>query len=85
MSELTFERGIMQIPLYKGRREIMTFEGKSLIFIGAHNIDGIRRMIQNLEDVGFVNSSNVDNASSFNNWVWAMIAFKPQLFNTAKE
>ncbi len=28
---------------------------------------------------------NVGNASSFNNWVWAMIAFKPQLFTTAKE
>jgi hypothetical protein len=28
---------------------------------------------------------NVNNASSFNNWVWAMIAFKPQLFTTAKE
>jgi dihydrofolate synthase/folylpolyglutamate synthase len=34
------------IPLYKGRREIMTFEGKSLIFVGAHNIDGVRRMLQ---------------------------------------
>ncbi|MDZ7607634.1 MAG: alginate export family protein [Cyclobacteriaceae bacterium] len=28
---------------------------------------------------------NVNNASQFNNWVWAMIAFKPQLFTTAKQ
>jgi hypothetical protein len=25
------------------------------------------------------------DASAFNNWMWAMIAFKPQLFSTAKE
>ena len=43
---LTFSEGISKLPLYKGRREIMTFEGKSLIFIGAHNIDGVRRMLQ---------------------------------------
>jgi dihydrofolate synthase/folylpolyglutamate synthase len=41
-----FESQIQHMPLYKGRREIMTFEGKSLIFIGAHNIDGVRRMLQ---------------------------------------
>lgn len=41
-----FEKLMEQMPLYKGRREIMTFEGKSLIFIGAHNIDGVRRMLQ---------------------------------------
>jgi dihydrofolate synthase/folylpolyglutamate synthase len=45
-SHLTFQEGVAQLPLYKGRREIMTFEGKSLIFIGAHNIDGVRRMLQ---------------------------------------
>ena len=45
-SKLTFSEGSDQLPLYKGRREIMTFEGKSLIFIGAHNIDGVRRMLQ---------------------------------------
>lgn len=45
-SLLTFSEGISKLPLYKGRREIMTFEGKSLIFIGAHNIDGVRRMLQ---------------------------------------
>ncbi|MDZ7608894.1 MAG: hypothetical protein U5K79_25715 [Cyclobacteriaceae bacterium] len=28
---------------------------------------------------------NAGNASSFNNWAWAMIAFKPQLFTTAKQ
>ena len=51
-SLLTFSEGISSLPLYKGRREIMTFEGKSLIFIGAHNIDGVRRMLQSyLESV----------------------------------
>ncbi|MBC7714985.1 MAG: hypothetical protein H7177_16685 [Rhizobacter sp.] len=45
-SHLTFEEGIALLPLYKGRREMMTFLGKSLIFIGAHNIDGVRRMLQ---------------------------------------
>lgn len=34
------------IPNFKGRREEMTFKGNTLIFIGAHNIDGIRRMIE---------------------------------------
>lgn len=34
---------------YKGRREIMTFNGKSLIFIGAHNTDGIRAMVELLK------------------------------------
>lgn len=45
-SQFLFEQAIGQLPLYKGRREMMTFEGKSLIFIGAHNIDGVRRMLQ---------------------------------------
>ena len=45
-SDLTFQSAKRLLPLYKGRREIMTFEGKSLIFIGAHNIDGVRRMLQ---------------------------------------
>ena len=27
----------------------------------------------------------LNNASSFNNWAWAMISFKPQLFTTSKE
>lgn len=45
-TELTFQSAKRLLPLYKGRREIMTFEGKSLIFIGAHNIDGVRRMLQ---------------------------------------
>ncbi|MFA6239239.1 MAG: hypothetical protein WC635_18005 [Bacteriovorax sp.] len=34
------------LPNFKGRREEMTFNGNTLIFIGAHNIDGIRRMIE---------------------------------------
>lgn len=35
-----------EIPIFKGRREEMTFNGNTLIFIGAHNIDGVRRMIE---------------------------------------
>ncbi|MDO9183453.1 MAG: hypothetical protein Q7U04_13645 [Bacteriovorax sp.] len=34
------------IPIFKGRREEMTFNGNTLIFIGAHNIDGMRRMLE---------------------------------------
>lgn len=49
-SNLTFEKGISHLPLYKGRREIMTFAGKSLIFIGAHNIDGVRRMLESFSE-----------------------------------
>lgn len=49
-SDFTFETGISHLPLYKGRREIMTFEGKSLIFIGAHNIDGVRKMIASYQE-----------------------------------
>ena len=37
---------LSELHPYKGRREIMTFGAKSLIFIGAHNIDGMRRMLQ---------------------------------------
>jgi len=33
------------IPDFKGRREVMTFNGNTLIFIGAHNTDGVRSMI----------------------------------------
>ncbi len=35
-----------ELPLFKGRREEMTFKKNTLIFIGAHNIDGVRRMIE---------------------------------------
>ncbi len=49
-TNLTFQTGISHLPLYKGRREIMTFAGKSLIFIGAHNIDGVRRMLESFEE-----------------------------------
>ncbi len=38
------------IPNFKARREEMTFLDKSLIFIGAHNIDGIRRMVESIND-----------------------------------
>jgi len=34
-----------RIPDFKGRREVMTFKGNTLIFIGAHNTDGVRSMI----------------------------------------
>ncbi|MBY0413205.1 MAG: hypothetical protein K2Q18_03525 [Bdellovibrionales bacterium] len=44
-SVLTFSSSMTQLPLYKGRREIMTFREMSLIFIGAHNTDGIRKML----------------------------------------
>jgi dihydrofolate synthase/folylpolyglutamate synthase len=47
--KIGFEESILRLPQYKGRREIMTFEGKSLIFIGAHNIDGVRRMLEGFE------------------------------------
>lgn len=48
-TQRSFSQAISNIPTYKGRREIMTFQGKSLIFIGAHNTDGIRKMIQHLD------------------------------------
>lgn len=35
-----------EVPTFKGRREEMTFKGNTLIFIGAHNIDGVRRMTE---------------------------------------
>ena len=35
-----------EIPIFKGRREEMTFNENTLIFIGAHNIDGVRRMLE---------------------------------------
>ena len=34
-----------QLPLFKGRREEMTINGNSFIFIGAHNTDGMRKMV----------------------------------------
>jgi dihydrofolate synthase/folylpolyglutamate synthase len=40
------KNGPADYPHFKGRREEMTFKGNTLIFIGAHNIDGIRRMIE---------------------------------------
>lgn len=43
--KLSFTQSMNAIPLFKGRREIMTFGAKSLIFIGAHNTDGIRKML----------------------------------------
>jgi dihydrofolate synthase/folylpolyglutamate synthase len=43
LREIAFE---CEVPTFKGRREEMTFNGNTLIFIGAHNIDGVRRMIE---------------------------------------
>lgn len=45
-TRLDFFLVIKNLPYFKGRREQMTFKGKSLIFIGAHNIDGIRKMLE---------------------------------------
>ena len=36
---------LAQLPNFKGRREEMTINGNSFIFIGAHNTDGMRKMI----------------------------------------
>ena len=44
---------ISEIPLFKGRREEMTFNGNGFIFIGAHNIDGVRRMIELFESEAY--------------------------------
>jgi dihydrofolate synthase/folylpolyglutamate synthase len=41
---------LLSIPNFKGRREEMTFKGNTFIFIGAHNIDGVRRMIELFAD-----------------------------------
>lgn len=46
LEPLRFSSQMSVIPIFKGRREEMTFRGNTLIFIGAHNIDGIRRMIE---------------------------------------
>lgn len=34
------------VPSFKGRTEKMTFNQNALIFIGAHNIDGVRKMTE---------------------------------------
>jgi dihydrofolate synthase/folylpolyglutamate synthase len=31
---------------FKGRHEMMTFRGNTLIFIGAHNVEGMRKMLE---------------------------------------
>jgi dihydrofolate synthase/folylpolyglutamate synthase len=36
----------LNFPIFKGRHEKMSFKGKTIIFIGAHNIDGVRSMVQ---------------------------------------
>ena len=50
---------LSELPSYKGRREIMTFGAKSLIFIGAHNIDGMRRMLQAHDEEKSLNFDSV--------------------------
>lgn len=46
-------------PESKGRREKVTFEGRNFIFIGAHNLDGHRKMLKYLySDNDFRNQTN---------------------------
>ncbi|OIQ16361.1 MAG: hypothetical protein BM556_14545 [Bacteriovorax sp. MedPE-SWde] len=50
--ELTGEcfNGELRWPLTKGRRERVTFHNRDFIFIGAHNLDGHRKMLQMIKD-----------------------------------
>lgn len=32
-------------PIFKGRSEKMTYNGKEFIFVGAHNLDGMRKLV----------------------------------------
>ncbi|MCK6595703.1 MAG: hypothetical protein L6Q33_10910 [Bacteriovoracaceae bacterium] len=32
-------------PIFKGRSEKMTYKGKEFIFVGAHNLDGMRKLV----------------------------------------
>ncbi|MBC7430030.1 MAG: hypothetical protein H7336_15555 [Bacteriovorax sp.] len=85
---LTFEEGIAQLPLYKGRREMMTFLGKSLIFIGAHNIDGVRRMLQSYlesSDVVFPSSLLVSFSERPLNEVEVMLRSLTEFFENKAE
>ncbi|MCK5884229.1 MAG: hypothetical protein KAG61_11110 [Bacteriovoracaceae bacterium] len=35
-----------KFPTLKGRREVVTYNKRNYIFIGAHNVDGIRKLVQ---------------------------------------
>jgi dihydrofolate synthase/folylpolyglutamate synthase len=61
------------IPHFKGRREEMTFKGNTLIFIGAHNIDGMRRMIE------LYSAQNSPSVTSFPHKV--LLSFSKRPFN----
>ena len=87
-SKLTFEKGIEHLPLYKGRREMMTFQGLSLIFIGAHNIDGVRRMLQSFlesSDVIFPDSLLVSFSQRPQKEVEVMLASMVEFFKNRSE
>ena len=51
----------LDFPMFKGRQEEMSFKGNSLYFVGAHNVDGVRSMVQSkfLESIADGSSLNV--------------------------
>lgn len=51
-------KNFKEIP-FKGRHEMMTFKGNTLIFIGAHNVEGMRKM---LEHFSLKNDLDIDVA-----------------------
>jgi dihydrofolate synthase/folylpolyglutamate synthase len=48
-----------QWPMSKGRREKVTFRDRDFIFIGAHNLDGHRKMLKMLKDEEVVSNDDV--------------------------
>lgn len=40
----------IQWPIFKGRSEKMTYKGKEFIFVGAHNLDGMRKLVWRLKN-----------------------------------
>lgn len=46
-------------PVSKGRREKVTFRDRDFIFIGAHNLDGHRKMLKMLKDEEVVSRDDV--------------------------
>lgn len=48
-SELAIELKQQTFSLSKGRQEVMTIRGRRFIFIGAHNVDGLTKMMLELE------------------------------------
>ena len=45
LPRLEINKNFYQTP-FKGRHELMTFKGNTLIFIGAHNVEGMRKMLE---------------------------------------